>query len=38
MWQFGHTHRHSVIALFLLTGILPVTQASEETTEAFLQE
>lgn len=38
MWQFGHTHRHSVIALFLLTGFLPVTQASEETTEAFLQE
>ncbi|MBG2875143.1 cellulose biosynthesis protein BcsC [Proteus alimentorum] len=38
MWQFGHTHRHSVIALFLLTGFLPVTQASEETTETFLQE
>ncbi|WP_337237334.1 cellulose synthase complex outer membrane protein BcsC [Proteus faecis] len=38
MWQFGHTHRHSVIALFLLTGFLPVTQASEETAEAFLQE
>ncbi|MDM3867976.1 cellulose synthase complex outer membrane protein BcsC [Proteus faecis] len=38
MWQFGHTHRHSVIGLFLLTGFLPVTQASEETAEAFLQE
>ena len=38
MWHFGHSHRRSIIALFVLTGFLPVTQASEETTEAFLQE
>ncbi|WP_368910944.1 cellulose synthase complex outer membrane protein BcsC [Proteus vulgaris] len=38
MWQFDHTHRYSILAFFLLTGIMPVTQANEETTEAFLQE
>lgn len=38
MWHFGHSHRQSIITLFLLTGFLPVTQAGNETTEAFLQE
>lgn len=37
MWQFRDCYRPPILTLLLLAGLLPATQASDETAEAFLQ-
>ena len=38
MWRICYQYRQYLLALSLLAGILPVTQAADDPTETFLYE